>query len=198
MILLCGICSSTVWKQISAVLLPEPQNFIMHQGFFLLLCYLSGEFFSSEKHSAILLLCSHLNSSRKPSPESWEPFSCQHINYTVYLPKVQHCLLNWIHSLVCFDIMHWFSGKHSRKLALRDFDVLACFAGIPLSSFDCMPIYQDMPFSIKPFPGQPKICQTCQEAGTSYRIQHTSCLFQPPPPTCPCKTIIIIKKLIKL
>ena len=95
-------------NNISAVLLAEPQNFMMHQRFFcysatsvenfshlrnsLLFCYcatLVEEFFSSEKHSAILLLCSHLISSKKPSPESWEHFSCQHINHTVYLPKVQ-------------------------------------------------------------------------------------------------------------
>ena len=180
----CGTCTSTVWKQNFAVLLPQCQNFYNAPEKFLLLCYLSSrmfltweifchsatllhqwqnvsnlrnilpfcystvaECFSSEKCSAtllsqwhiffhlinILLLCysaftwsvagnlasypgrvAWVWSCRTPCPESWKLFSCQHIDH---LPKVQCCLFQLdSHSLVCFDIIHWFSSKHSRKL----------------------------------------------------------------------------------
>ena len=142
-LLLCGTCTSTVWKQTSAVLLPQNQNFYNAPEKFLLRCYLSSrifliysvilpfcylsgriflirQIFCSSASQLIqwqdfLLLCSHLNSSRKPSPESWKAFSCQHINH---LPKVQCCLYwtGFTHWSSVFWHHTWFSGKYSRTL----------------------------------------------------------------------------------
>ena len=134
-----------------------------------------AKFFSSEKPSAILLLCSHLNGSRlfdqialvnvrnrqtkcviyffkgeeggigtktlsmldishshKADHLFWKAFSCQHINHIHLWFFILINIKLDSHSLVCFDIIHWFRGNQEFLATLLSKTLTVCEANITI------------------------------------------------------------------